>query len=922
MCVRNKTNYTDNCHIRDAIDINEYDFSPTQTENEVSSEKFEGIRASDLVWDIERSPSPNMTEDVELPEAPSWLIENIEEASKNARSIYLLYLGFLAYCTLTVVSTSDRQLILNEGVSLPVIGVEIPFNIFIVAAPFLVMFIFCYLQLYLQNLKSLRVDLHENYASIDRKRLYPWMINIAENPKEGVIGKLQRLAVQISIWWLPPVVLILVTYWFLKKHIPFWSYVMGLVPGIGVGIVIYFWSQYDDHGHWMWGKKDRILMISFVFLFELYINLFAIPRSLDGKKTLGAGFFLDLSHEVLITEKNSEYDVPWLELRGVHLEGAHLRGAVLRNADLRFSHLERAYLAQAQMQSVYLGDADLKNADLTGAQLNNACLQGAKLKNADLRDTNLKNADLRNTRLSGATFSETNLQNTDLRGTRLKAVNFSDPNMEGADLRKANLRNVGFRGDNLKGADLRGAKLDSASFRSANLKNADLRNTRLVSVKLWETNLKNAKLPARLDSIDFTQATLDSSNFQGRNFQNANLAQVRLRNANLSQARLQGANLWGARLDGANLAGAQLQDVSFQTPRTYASIENRPLPNTSRKVLCRARTLYKAELDSTVSERLKNSCPRVLFTQPDFIAKNVAQRKLEDGASIFRARLDSVNLVNADLRDVVLQEADLQHANLYEANLSAADLRGANLQNAKLNSAYLKNVDLRGSRLDNANIGEVNLKNADLRKARFNGAALIDANLQNADLNHAQLDSADLAHANLKNANLQNVRIDTANFFKANLQGANLRRAQLGRAQFQETILKHARLPTRLDSAIFTKAVLDSVNLQGKNLQGAKLTQARLRDANLSQTQLQGANLWGARLDGANLLRADLRGVSFEIPGVYANLTRPVPTQSEDILCSAQTLYKAEMDPLISEKLRESCPQVIASPESTSTQRK
>jgi uncharacterized protein YjbI with pentapeptide repeats len=939
MTNNNETNIdnTSEDHSHGVQNIKRRDITPHKPENPTSPEELEKIGASDLVRNEQQLPSPRMSEDAELPEAPQWLVDNIAEASKNTRSIYLLYLGFLAYCALTVVSTSDRQLILNEGASLPVIGVEVPFNIFIVAAPLLAIFIFCYLQLYLQSLKRLRVDLRENYAPIDGKRLYPWMINIAENPKQEVIGKLQRWAVQISLWWLLPAVLTLITYWFLKKHVPFWSYVMGLVPGIGAAIVLYFWSQYQVRGHWLWGKKARILMVGTVALFELYIMLFAIPRSLDGRRTLGGGFFLDLSYEILVTERKSEYDVPWLELRGVHLEGAFLHGSVLRNADLRFAHLERSDLSEAQMQGTFLGgtkltgssledakldstrawNTDLRNANLTGAQLSNAYLRGAKLDSADLSKADLQNTDLRNAQFGGANFSETNLQNVDLRNTRLDVADFWEPNLQSADLRDANLKHVGLWDSNLQGADLRNAKLDSASLRGSNLKNADLRKNRLVNVDLWETNLINAKLPARLDSVDLTQATLDSADLQGLNLKDAKLTQVRLRGANLSQAQLQGANLWGTRLNGANLSGAQLQDISFETPSSYASIENRPLPNTSRRVLCRAQTLYKAEMDSTVSERLKDSCPRV-FTPPEYITQNVALRKLGPEASIFRARLDSVHLAFADLRNVALQEARLRNTNLYGANLNHADLRRARLQNARLNSAHLQNADLQGARLGDASIWEVNLKMADLRRAQINGAHLIEANLQNADLNHARLDSADLAHANLTNANLRNVQIDTANFFKTNLQGANLRGAQLGRAQFQEAVLKNVKLPTQLDSTIFTKAVLDSVNLQGVNLQSAKLTQVRLRGANLSEARLQGANLWGARLDDANFTGANLRDVSFAIPKTYANQTRPVPTKSHEILCAVKTLYDAKLNSLVSKELREHCPRVLAPPDSAS----
>ena len=47
-------------------------------------------------------------------QAPDWLFDNIAEASKNARRIYLLYIGALAYFALTVFTTPDRRIFFNE----------------------------------------------------------------------------------------------------------------------------------------------------------------------------------------------------------------------------------------------------------------------------------------------------------------------------------------------------------------------------------------------------------------------------------------------------------------------------------------------------------------------------------------------------------------------------------------------------------------------------------------------------------------------------------------------------------------------------------------------------------------------------------------------------------------------------------------
>ncbi len=79
---------------------------------------------------------------------PKWIIDNIAEASRNARAIYLLFIGFLAYCAITVVNTKDRQLILNGTSHLPIINIDVPLNGFFLLSPLIAIIVFIYLQLY------------------------------------------------------------------------------------------------------------------------------------------------------------------------------------------------------------------------------------------------------------------------------------------------------------------------------------------------------------------------------------------------------------------------------------------------------------------------------------------------------------------------------------------------------------------------------------------------------------------------------------------------------------------------------------------------------------------------------------------------------------------------------------------------------
>ncbi len=131
---------------------------------------------------------------------PGWLIDNIEKASINARRIYLLFIGFLAYCALTVASTKDRQIILNETAHLPIVNLDVPLNGFFLLAPVIAVFVFIYLQLYVHRLKGLITDLRTNYPSVEKRRLYPWMLNIAEDPEPGIIGRLQKIMFNFSLW--------------------------------------------------------------------------------------------------------------------------------------------------------------------------------------------------------------------------------------------------------------------------------------------------------------------------------------------------------------------------------------------------------------------------------------------------------------------------------------------------------------------------------------------------------------------------------------------------------------------------------------------------------------------------------------------------------------------------------------------------
>lgn len=88
-------------------------------------------------------------------------LANIEEASKNARKLFLVMLLGCAYSALTVFSTTDVQLLSGSASTspLPIIQTEIPIAWFFGVAPGILLAIFLYFHLHLQHLWEGLADL-------------------------------------------------------------------------------------------------------------------------------------------------------------------------------------------------------------------------------------------------------------------------------------------------------------------------------------------------------------------------------------------------------------------------------------------------------------------------------------------------------------------------------------------------------------------------------------------------------------------------------------------------------------------------------------------------------------------------------------------------------------------------------------------
>ena len=324
---------------------------------------------------------------------PTWLFENIAETSKRASKVYFLYLSFLAYCVLTILTTSIWDVTRNKPILLPVIEVELSFKFFSILSPIAGIIFFMFLQMYLNWLKELKNEIKKEYGSIKKLRLYPWVINIVLDPGRKFLEKFQFLIVSFTIWWALLLVLMVFYFRFSTRSGPTISLFLGIISIIGFLIVFFYRYQCD-----LQDKKKFTFQQKIIILFAaIFISLFGWQylSSIISDIAIKVWNSIDLSYQNLITEKN-EQERYWLNLSGVHLEKAQLEGTVLTRANLADGHFERAWLKNAILKEANLTQANFHMADLSGADLTKADFTYANLSGANLYGADLSYASLMN----------------------------------------------------------------------------------------------------------------------------------------------------------------------------------------------------------------------------------------------------------------------------------------------------------------------------------------------------------------------------------------------------------------------------------------------------------------------------------------------------------------------------------------------
>ena len=533
-------------------------------------------------------------------------LDGIEETSKNARKIFFAMLLGCVYSWLTIANTTDVKLLTNNASSpLPIIGTEIPIAWFYWAAPLVLLGLYLYFHLYLDNLWKGLASLPAIFPDgkpLDQ-RAYPWLLNcivcryfglLKERP---VLSRMKEWATFILAWCIVP--LTFIGFWlrYLRRHewVGTCLHIVLIIFSIASAFVFYSLAANTLRGKEdelsnlrSSGENKRNYCILAIFLIGFVLVIFSHGTingirwehrddysisSLDVRiwvplffEKLNYSSFANLQEQDVSIKPNDYQRIDDFEKRTESVKGANLK-----SRNLTFSNMARAFLVKADFRK-----ANLKGADLRGAFIQKANFGEADLRRADIGEgAELHQTDIiKGTDLWKADFSSANLIEAYLVGVNLKEANLFKVKLQKAYMTRANLKHARLGQAEIQQAQLWRSDLQKAYLVRANLQEAYLEDANLSKAILEDANLRKAYLvgadlrEADLRKADLLEADLLESELEEANLNGASLREAYLGDANLRGANLQGADLWGAdffradlmdvKLKGANLRSADL----------------------------------------------------------------------------------------------------------------------------------------------------------------------------------------------------------------------------------------------------------------------------------------------------------------------------------------------------------------------------
>lgn len=507
------------------------------------------------------------------------LERSVNDSAGRVSAIWLSFVAFSAYAAATASTISHRQLLLEDPIKLPTIGIDVPLVIAAILLPslFVIYHVYVLLQVVLLARTADAYNdavQHSITEEADRARVRQRLANTlfaqlfagSSREREGLLGWLLRTMAWVTLALAPPLVLLVFELQFLPYHSAAVTWIHRFLIAFDLLAVLLLWAgAVDPRNDVTWRRILRAPISS--SLATIVILFSSVALTFPGEPHAGW------------TRYRVIYDPDFLYggdagchaksyLIGVlsgHFDRISVVGEIMVDND-KLRKIEE--IGKARGQRPYQGE---RTRNLRGRDLRCGNLGGVDLRRADFTGANLAGANLASADLQGAVFrsSDTRLRRAALDGVLLQGASLEEADLEGASMAAAQLQNavldkaamkdVKLDGAKLTDAELRGTALQGASLGSAQMQRAALKGARLEGANLREADLSGADLEeAHLERATVSMATLTGANLKLAKLMGADIVNATLRGADLSMADLTAADLQSSRLEGARMNAAQL----------------------------------------------------------------------------------------------------------------------------------------------------------------------------------------------------------------------------------------------------------------------------------------------------------------------------------------------------------------------------
>ncbi|UYN96574.1 MAG: pentapeptide repeat-containing protein [Enhydrobacter sp.] len=414
------------------------------------------------------------------------------------------------------------MLFLEEGQTLPIIGLTLPLLPFFVIAPafYFVLHVYMLMMLVLlaRTAKAFNdaLTLAPGMVDADREKyrlrlenaLFLQIIVGARRERAGANGIMLQAIALVTLAIAPVLVLLLFQLMFLPYHsqpITWWHRALVVAD---LAAVWTLWPAYRrEWGERLlprpdfWSLLTKTLWSATVILFSVGIATFPTER-LHGivQPRWLAGALFGASYDAS-TASMGGYPHLWKHERGLFPNRLFLPNEDFVDDDKLKRLLAESISREGRARPAYM--LDLRGRDLATAVLDFT----------DLRNTNAEGTDLRGTHLDGAWLQGSNFGFARMTGFYAVGAQFQGANMLRARMEGAWLNDASFQGALLRGAHVSGASLSNTSMEGVSLAFAHLQGARLSDARVDGADLYAAQLQgANLDRVVLRAVWLERTN--------------------------------------------------------------------------------------------------------------------------------------------------------------------------------------------------------------------------------------------------------------------------------------------------------------------------------------------------------------------------------------------------------------------------